>query len=61
MTLTARFLCEPRRRRSTKADLTERVLDAFKQQPVVELAYPTTRFFERGEHAVQADPPLDRE
>lgn len=61
VTLTARFLCEPRRRRSTKADLTERVLDAFKQQPVVELAYPTTRFFERGEHAVQADPPLDRE
>lgn len=43
--LTIRYLCDPRKRRSTEQALWESVLDAFAQQPNIDLAYPTTRFY----------------
>lgn len=47
ITLTARFLCEPRQRRGAKTAISERLLDALRDAPNVELAYPTTRFYDR--------------
>jgi small-conductance mechanosensitive channel len=45
--LTVRYLCEPRRRRSTEAAIWEDILQAFSEQADVEFAYPTQRFFDR--------------
>jgi small-conductance mechanosensitive channel len=45
--LTVRYLCEPRRRRSSEAAIWEDVLRTFADNPDVEFAYPTQRFFDR--------------
>lgn len=45
--LTVRYLCEPRRRRSSEAAIWEDVLAAFAAVPAVEFAYPTQRFYDR--------------
>lgn len=45
--LTMRYLCKPRERRSSTSAMWERILDAFAEMPDVDLAYPTTRFFEQ--------------
>lgn len=44
--LTIRYLCKPRERRSSSSAVWEKVLDAFAAMPDVDLAYPTTRFFQ---------------
>lgn len=44
--LTIRYLCKPRERRSTSSAIWEKVLDRFAAMPDVDLAYPTTRFFQ---------------
>lgn len=46
VTLTLRYLCEPRRRRSTANDIWESILDAFSDAQGVEFAYPTTRYYD---------------
>jgi hypothetical protein len=46
--LAVRYLCEPRRRRSTEAAIWEDVLRGFAQRPKIEFAYPTQRFYNRG-------------
>jgi small-conductance mechanosensitive channel len=43
--LTARYLCDPRRRRGTETAIWEGILDAFSEHPDVELAYPTQRIY----------------
>lgn len=48
--LTMRYLCRPRERRATAEEVWTAVLDAFAGAPDVDLAYPTTRFFE---HALE--------
>jgi small-conductance mechanosensitive channel len=45
--LTLRYLCEPRRRRSTEQAIWEDVLKAFAEHPDIEFAYPTQRFYQR--------------
>jgi len=45
--LTVRYLCDPRRRRSTETAIWEDVLRAFAARPEVEFAYPTQRFYNR--------------
>lgn len=45
--LTIRYLCDPRKRRSTEEAMWERILDAFGAVPSIELAYPTQRFYDR--------------
>jgi len=44
--LTMRYLCKPRERRSSASAIWEATLDALAAAPDVELAYPTTRFFD---------------
>jgi len=45
--LTIRYLCRPRRRRSTEHAIWEDVLKSFAQHPEIEFAYPTQRFYHR--------------
>lgn len=47
--LTIRYLCDPRRRRGTEMAIWEALLDAFEQEPNIDLAYPTQRFYFHGE------------
>lgn len=49
--LTLRYLVPPRERRGMNEKLWEALLEAFEQEPNIQFAYPTTRFFE---HAVEA-------
>jgi small-conductance mechanosensitive channel len=44
--LTIRYLCEPRRRRVAASAIWEDILDAFAAHPEMDLAYPTTRYFD---------------
>lgn len=43
--LTMRFLCEPRKRRSTEELILEDVLEEFNKCSDIDFAYPTTRFY----------------
>ena len=43
--LTMRFLCDPRRRRSTEEIILEDVLEEFGKCADIDFAYPTTRFY----------------
>jgi small-conductance mechanosensitive channel len=43
--LTIRYLVNPRQRRGTEQKIWEEVLDHFAQEPNIDLAYPTTRFY----------------
>jgi small-conductance mechanosensitive channel len=45
--LTIRYMCDPRRRRSSEHAIWEDILRAFAEQPDVEFAYPTQRFYQR--------------
>ncbi len=45
--LTIRYFCPARRRRSTEQDIWEDILNAFAQDPDIEFAYPTQRFYAR--------------
>jgi len=46
VTLTLRYICEPRKRRSTENAIWEDVLRAFAERPDIDFAYPTTRFYD---------------
>lgn len=43
--LTLRYICEPRRRRSTSTAIWEEILAAFASEDAIDFAYPTTRFY----------------
>ena len=43
--LTIRYMCKPRRRRSSEHAIWEDILRTFGQYPDIELAYPTRRVF----------------
>jgi small-conductance mechanosensitive channel len=45
--LTVRYLCDPRRRRSSEAAIWEDILCAFAGCADIEFAYPTQRFYDR--------------
>jgi small-conductance mechanosensitive channel len=45
VSLTMRFLCEPRSRRGTRQRIWEDVLDEFAKHADIDLAYPTQRFY----------------
>ncbi|HUH14046.1 MAG TPA: mechanosensitive ion channel family protein [Longimicrobiales bacterium] len=44
--LTLRFLCDPRRRRSSEEAMWEAILTEFARHEDVDFAYPTTRFYD---------------
>jgi len=46
VTLTLRYLCHPRERRSLASDIWKAILDTFSKEPHIDLAYPTIRYFE---------------
>ena len=57
--LTMRYLCEPRRRRSSEQEIWEDVLRAFGDCKDIDFAYPTTRFYDnRGEGKPGARAPI---
>ncbi len=43
--LTVRYMCDPRKRRSSEQAIWEDILRAFGEQPDIEFAYPTQRFY----------------
>ena len=43
--LTLRFLCDPRKRRTTEESIVEEVLEEFHKCKDIDFAYPTTRFY----------------
>ncbi|MCL3780148.1 mechanosensitive ion channel [Prolixibacteraceae bacterium JC049] len=45
VTLTIRYLTDPRKRRGSEQAIWEKVLDQFNQHEEIDLAYPTTRFY----------------
>jgi small-conductance mechanosensitive channel len=52
--LTLRYLCDPRKRRSSASDLWERILDQFSRLDGVDFAYPTTRYYVNAEEGKPA-------
>ena len=63
--LTVRHLAEPRARRGAEQAIWEGILDAFAEEPDIELAYPTRRMYmaEYGDAPLMAPRPqlLERE
>jgi len=60
VTLTIRYICEPRRRRSSAGEVWEDVLAAFAAAEDIDFAYPTTRFYNNvteGKPEARADLP----
>ncbi|MCB8995463.1 MAG: mechanosensitive ion channel [Bacteroidales bacterium] len=49
--LTLRYICDPRKRRSSENDIWEKVLDLFEANNDMEFAYPTLRYYKQGEDA----------
>lgn len=48
--LTIRYLCNPRKRRSSENEIWEDILKQFNQHKNIFFAYPTTRFYKFGEN-----------
>jgi len=46
VTLTLRYLCNPRKRRSSENTIWEEILGAFKDCDDIDFAYPTQRFYD---------------
>lgn len=46
VTLTVRYICDPRRRRTSATAIWEDVLRAFAANDDIDFAYPTTRFYD---------------
>ena len=55
--LTIRYLCQPRRRRSTEEHIWEDILLAFAQKPGIDFAYPTQRHYH---HWIEEDAAINK-
>jgi small-conductance mechanosensitive channel len=56
--LTVRYLCDPRRRRSSEESIWEDILHAFADNDDIDFAYPTQRFYDNrteGKRGARAD------
>ena len=51
VSLTMRYLCNPRKRRSSENEIWQSVLSNFAKHKNIKLAYPTTRFYKAGENS----------
>ncbi|MEM9293134.1 MAG: mechanosensitive ion channel family protein [Acidobacteriota bacterium] len=59
--LTLRHLCPPRQRRSISEKMWEDILDRFAEEPTIDLAYPTVRYYDNrheGKPPLRADAPV---
>ncbi len=52
VTLTIRYLCNPRQRRGSENKLWQEILKAFNTEKDIRFAYPTTRFYQAKEENV---------
>jgi small-conductance mechanosensitive channel len=59
VTLTARYLCTPRARRSTTTKMWEEILREFAKCEDIDLAYPTTRIFRNTEEGKRGTWPAE--
>jgi small-conductance mechanosensitive channel len=62
VTLTIRFLTDPRRRRSAEAAIWEEILETFAAHDDIDFAYPTQRFYDNvteGKPGARAPAPGD--
>jgi hypothetical protein len=50
ITLTVRYLCQPRNRRGSANDIWLAILSAFRHEADIAFAYPTQRFTPEGGH-----------
>lgn len=57
--LTMRFLCEPRKRRSTEEIILEEVLEEFNKCDDIDFAYATTRFYDNLNEGKERTKPKD--
>ena len=58
--LTIRYLCDPRRRRSSEESIWEDILHAFAENDDIDFAYPTQRFYDNlteGKPGTKAEAP----
>ncbi len=55
--LTIRYLCDPRKRRSSETQIWEDILHAFAAVPGIDLAYPTRRFYDHAKEGNSAPGP----
>lgn len=60
ISLTIRYLSDPRNRRSTSQGIWEAVLDAFQQRNDIDFAYPTIRYFSNPEEGKEGTLPNRR-
>ncbi len=44
--LTMRYICEPRKRRTTTTAIWEEILASFSKEDTIDFAYPTTRYYD---------------
>ena len=57
--LTLRYLCQPRRRRSTQQAIWEDILTAFARHDNIDFAYPTQRFYDNATEGKPGTRPTD--
>ena len=57
--LTIRYLCNPRRRRSSEESMWEDILHAFADNDDIDFAYPTQRFYDNIAEGKPGTKPLD--
>ena len=63
VTLTIRYLCDPRKRRSTAERIWEEVLKSFARRDDIDFAYPTMRYYNNiteGKHPTQPQAPQSK-
>lgn len=57
VTLSVRYICEPRQRRTSANAITEAILKEFSRHVDIDFAYPTTRFFDAPQEGKQTQRP----
>jgi len=57
--LTIRYLCDPRRRRSSEQSIWEDILHAFAENDDIDFAYPTQRFYDNASEGKLGTRPQD--
>jgi small-conductance mechanosensitive channel len=60
VTLTLRYLCDPRRRRVSECQIWEEILTSFAREKDIDFAYPTQRFYnnvQEGKPGTRPTPP----
>ncbi|MBL7016806.1 MAG: mechanosensitive ion channel family protein [Kiritimatiellales bacterium] len=57
--LTIRYIVDPRQRRGTEQKIWENILESFASEPMIDLAYNTTRFYTTAPENANQTPPAE--